>query len=289
VRRTPAGTKEVDVTVPYIIDSGPSPRGWSYYSTFLRCPMLFFWKYVYADAKRLGFNDTTGPLARGTLFHVGRAHLDAQQWARENGKREDAILGPIEAMRVCAERIGEWGREKIGVAESMFHAYRQRYPFESFRIVAVEELAEIHFGSALYTARMDRVCREPNGRVYVHDTKTTVRLDGGTARKYTNHGQFFGHFYLGRKVYGDAFGGVIVDMIDEQGNCVRKPMEPAPFMLRRFPTLIEFAAERIDKMIATWGTDPESWAMFANPDEQTCFGKYGQCSCLELCRWGAKS
>jgi len=274
------------MTSSVIIDSGPSPRGWSYYSTFLRCPMLFFWKYVYADSKRLAFNDTKPWLARGTLFHVGRAHLDAQQWARENGKDENAILGPIEAMRVCADRIGEFGQEKLPVVIEMFHAYRQRYPYESFAIVAVEELLSIQFGDALYTARLDRVCRERNGKIYVHDTKTTSRLDSGAIRKYTLHGQFFGHFYLGRKHFGDAFGGVIVDMIDENGQCVRKPIDPAPFMLRKFPDLIQRTNDRIERAREMFGVDQEAWATLANPDEQTCSGKYGACSCLELCRWG---
>ena len=273
------------MTDPVIIDSGPSPRGWSYYSTFLRCPMLFFWKYVYADAHRLGFQDTTGPLARGTLFHVGRAHLDAQQYARENGKDPNKILGPLDAMRVCADHIGEWGREKLPIAESMYHAYRQRYPFEAFRVIGVEHLAEVYFGSARYTARLDRVVEE-RGKVYIHDTKTTARLEPGAIRKFTLHGQFFGHHYLGRHLYGDAFGGVVIDIVGEDGQCQRRSVEPAPFMMRKFPGVIERASDRIDATKQMCGVDPEMWAASANPDEQTCFGKYGQCSCLELCRWG---
>jgi hypothetical protein len=248
--------------------------------------MLFFWKYVYADAKRLGFHDTTGPLARGSMFHVARAHLDAQQWARENGRDENAILGPLEAMKVWAGRVGEVAEEKIPVVESMFWAYRQRYPFETFKILGVEDLKEIRFGDALYTARLDRVVREPSGRVFIHDTKTTGRVDASTVKKYVLHGQFFGHTYLGRLHYGDAFGGVIIDVVGEDGQCVRRPCEPAPFMLRRFPDVIKIAAERIEFTKRHCGVDPEAWAACSNPDEQTCFGKYGMCSCLELCRWG---
>lgn len=271
---------------PIIIDSGPSPRGWSYYSTFLRCPLLFFWKYVYGPAHFTSRGDSAPWLARGTMFHVGRAHLDAQQWARENGKDESKILGPLEAIKVCAERLGEYGAEKLPIAEAMFHAYRQRYPFEAFRVVAVEELLSIEFGSALYTARLDRVVHERDGRIYVHDTKTTSRLDSGTIRKYTLHGQFFGHWYLGRKHFGDRFGGVIVDMVGEDLQCKRAPVEPAPFMLRNFPDLIETTNARIERCRETFGMDPERWAVAANPDEQVCFGKYGQCSQLEKCRWG---
>lgn len=274
------------MTDPVIIDSGPSPRGWSYYGTFLRCPMLFFWKYVYPRARSLGFNDTTPPLARGTIFHVGRAHRDARQWARENGKDENRVLSPIDAMNECARRIGPVGEERLPTVHAMFQAYCERYPYETFKIVAVEELMTINFGGALYTARLDRVCQDRDGKIRIQDTKTTARLDSGTLRKYTNHGQFYGHYFLGRNFYGDAFGGVTVDMAGEDLKFERKPPEPSPFMLRNFPALIETTHDRIEAARRQYGDDQDGWARLANPDEQTCYGKYGVCSCLELCRWG---
>src|SRR5574340_1107447 len=108
---------------PVIIYSGPSERGWSYYSKFLRCPMLFYWKHVYANANRFGWNDYTYALTRGTLVHVGLAHHYARQWARENGKDEQRVISPIEAIRVKARQIGEIGEEMRSVAEEMLAAY----------------------------------------------------------------------------------------------------------------------------------------------------------------------
>lgn len=271
---------------PVLIDSGPSERGWSYYSDFLRCPMLFFWRHIYARREGFGWNDTTGPLARGTMFHVARAHFDAQCWARENGKDPSKIVGPEEAIGYMAKRIGDVAREMQPVVESMWRAYRARYPVESFKIVAVEEPVSMNFGPAFYTARLDRVVQEKDGRIDIHDTKTTARMEAKTVRKYTLHGQFFGFHYLGRKTWGDRFGGVVIDAIDEEGNCTRQRPQPAPFMMQAFPRIVEAAHLQIEAAKSVFGDSQEGWASIAHPDERICYSPYGQCSAFELCRWG---
>jgi hypothetical protein len=273
------------VSLP-IIDSGPSERGWSYFAAFLRCPMLFFWKYVYAKRNALGWNDTTAPLARGTLVHVGLGHYYARKWAQENGRDPDRILAPLEAMRMKAEMIGDVGQEMLPVATSMVEAYWKRYPTDSFKVVAIEEPLFTHFFGAYYTARLDRVVQERDGKIYIHDIKTTARMESKTQRKYTLHGQFFGQHFLGMKAYGDRFGGVIIDIIDESGKCERTRPLPAPFMLRTFPQRIERTHARIQETIARCGVDQEKWAAEAATDEQICFGPYGQCPAFEICRWG---
>jgi hypothetical protein len=274
------------VTTPFIIDSGPSARGWHWYANFLRCPMLFFWRHVYAGANSLGFNDVTAHLARGTLVHVGLAHRYAHRWAEENGRDPEMALEWYDAIRVKASQLGTVGARMLPVATSMLNAYLRRYPTETFKVVAIEEPVEIRFGSALYTARLDRVVREMDGKVWIHDVKTTSRLRSDSLRQYTLHGQFFGFNYLGKKYYGDDFGGVIIDMISEDGTCVRKTAEPAPFALRTFPDLIALTNDRIESVKKMFGVDSAAWMSIANPDEQTCFGKYKACPCVELCRWG---
>lgn len=271
------------MTPPIIIDSGPSERGWSFYSKFLRCPQLFFWKHIYADAHRLGWNDATAPLTRGTLVHVGLAHYYAQQWARENGFDPSKILAPLDAVARKAEQMGDLGAEMRPVAEAMLGSYWRRYPVESFHVVAVEEPMEIMFGDARYTARLDLVVEE-RGKVYIYDTKTTARMEAKTFPKYTLHGQFFGAWYLGRQRWGDKFGGIVINAVSEDGECLRRPQEPAPFMLRKFPLIIKRAAGDIGRMTNLYGSDQDAWE--ARPDEQICFGPYGRCSAFELCRWG---
>lgn len=281
--------RDVAMTEPFIIDSGPSRRGWHYYANFLRCSMLFYWKEIYPKAHNLGWNDYTPPLARGSLVHIGLAHYYAQMWARQNGKDPNKIVDCWQAMKIAAERIGEFGAEKLPVATSMLNAYFRRYPTETFKVVAVEYAVEMMFGEALYTARLDLVVEEPDGMIYAYDTKTAARLDSKTQRRYTIHGQFFGQRYLGRHTYGDRFADVVVNMISEDGECIRKRPDPAPFMFRAFPKIVEGANQAIEASKERFGDDPDQWATAANPDEQTCFGPYGQCPAFELCRWGGGS
>ncbi len=272
---------------PVIIDSGPSERGWSYYSRFLRCPMLFFWATIYAKRRGLGWDDTTPALARGTLVHVGLAHHHARIWARARGKDPDKIPAPVEAMTVKATRLGEIGQSMLPVACRMVEAYLRNYAHETPSVVAVEEPMSITFGPALYTARIDRAVEE-NGKVFIYDTKTTQSFQNKTIRKYTLHGQFFGQHYLGRHYYGERFGGVVVDVIDEAGTCVRRRPDPAPFALRHFPQVVEHAHEAIEACKAAYGADPERWAALACPDEQICVSPYGYCPAFELCRYGGQ-
>lgn len=285
--RTFHGEVDVPTTSDTIIDSGPSARGWSYYTTFLRCPMLFYWRHVYARRDALGWNDTTRPLARGTIFHVGLAHHYARMWATANGKDPAKILAPQDAIDEMARRIGPVGQEMLPVASGMLDAYWRTYPTESFAVVSVEEPMSLTFGAALYTARVDLAVEE-GGKVFIYDTKTTAAIQATkTIRKYTLHGQFFGQHYLGRKYFGDRFGGVVVNVIDEQGRCLRRRPDPAPFTLRHFPGIIERAHVAITARRAECGDDMERWALHACPDEQICVSPYGYCPAFELCRYGA--
>jgi hypothetical protein len=240
--------------------------------------MLFFWKYVYTEANRLGFKDTTGPLARGTLFHVGRAHLDAQQWARENGKDETKILGPIEAMQVCAERISEFG----------LAPRRGRCSTPTGRLSAGVVPRHRCGGAARSTsAGRSTVAWIASRRSRATDLRSrheAVRLDAERSAN-TRCVEFFGHVH--RSAFTERLWRRDRDMVGEM-LVQRRPIEAAPLMLRNFPGLIERAPDRIKETKRQCGTDPDAWARSANPDEQTCFGKYGQCACLELCRWGAK-
>lgn len=278
------------MTAPFIIDSGPSARGWSYYAAFLRCPMLFFWKYVYARRQGLGWNDTTPPLARGTLVHVGLAHHYARKWAVANGRDPERIPEPLTAMRIKSEQIGDVGIEMLPVAVAMVGSYWKAWPVDSFDVVSVEQPVEIKFGSATLTARVDRTVQDRSTRkILFHDIKTSARLEGKTVYKYTNHGQFFGHTFIGRAMYGDRFGGVMIDIIDERGEVKRIPPEPAPFALRTFPSRIERANERIEECKRRHGDSQEAWMSEAVTDEQTCVGPYGKCPAFDLCRWGKES
>jgi hypothetical protein len=269
-----------------IIDSGPSERGWSYYSTVLRCPQLFYWKYVYPKiaTRPTTFSDYTEPLARGTIFHVAAAHHYARMWARAHGKNEDLVCPPEVAMKIAAAKIGELGEERLPIVQAMWSAYLQRYPVETFEVVAVEQPAEVLIEGVRLTARIDLIVKEPTGRIFIYDHKSSARMESKVMRRYTLHGQRFGLELLGRKLYGDQFGGVVINHITEDCEFVRKSSEPAPWMARKFPLTITLAAALIESLTAKCGTDPSAWPAF--PSDQSCYGPYGACPAIPICQWG---
>jgi hypothetical protein len=61
----------------------------------------------------------------------------------------------------------------------------------------------------------------------------------------------------------------------------RRPLEPAPRALKYFVQVIEEGERKISLFE---GKPIEEWPMALN--NQTCFGKYGQCDAYDLCRFG---
>jgi hypothetical protein len=269
-----------------LINAGPSERGWHRLEAVLRCPQLYAWGYGRKAAESEGSRfPPTFPLVRGSIGHVGLAHLYERLRRVQIGEGYSDLYSPSEAMRLVADSFGSIGEEGHGPAARAVKKYAQRYGSEPFTIVGVEEPIETVFLGWRYTARADLIFRDRAGRVWIMDHKFVGKIESKVYRRYLLSGQFLGLAHLGSRLYGTDFGGIRVNLIGcADGKFERFTPEPAPWMLQKFPDVVREAEERIayvERCLVEGRPIP------ASPSEHTCMGSYGECPAFEFCRWGA--
>lgn len=146
----------------------------------------------------------------------------------------------------------------------------------------------------LYTARVDLMWssvehRESDRRTYIVDHKGAAGAIGAgssTVRGYATSGQIHGLRWLGQRVFGAQFGGVMLNMIGREPpfRFGRPPLESATAMTARFERTIIEAERRIAEAEMS-GLPARDWTPAAN--ETVCVGRYGVCPAWEkkLCQW----
>lgn len=270
-----------------LIDTGPSPRGWSRLESFLRCPQLFAWKNR-AGSRGLGAATRT-PLVRGSLGHVALAHLYTAMKLQQEGKRDEVAryYTPRDAIHVAAHKWGGEALELAPLIEGAVEGYCDRWASDrTLRIREVEEVHETIFGGYRYTARFDLVVEDSAGRIWIYDHKFVSKLESKTVLRYTLSGQFLGQAHLGAKAYGARFGGIRLNFVsvEKPHKYERASPDPAPHLLARFPEIVvdaERGIEALDKENRPF----DAWPAVAS--EQVCVTAYGLCDGFDLCRWGA--
>jgi hypothetical protein len=270
-----------------LLNAGPSARGWHRLEAFLRCATLYSWGYGQAGSnpERAAAFPSTVPLVRGSIGHVGLAHCYARVKAIQEGTDPDRFYPPLEAMRLCADSFGDLGQSCLPVAVKAVRAYAQRYGSEPFRVLSVEEPAETIFEGYRFTARIDLIIEDAGGKVWILDHKFVSRIDSKVRTRYILSGQFLGLSHLGFRLYGSAFAGVRLNLVGcNVPGFSRETIEPAPWMLERFPHVVKHAEEGIAKVEALLAAGE---VVPASPSEHTCMGSYGPCPAFDLCRWGS--
>lgn len=121
--------------MPLRIDSGASGRGWSYYAPFFRC-------MHYGGLLRLGLDDRTDPLTRGTMGHIAVGHLHIRWMLEANGQDPDLYWHPEAAVYDwCTEHPEGW--EQYERMLECFRRFVARNPEPpKARIVGVEHFAQ---------------------------------------------------------------------------------------------------------------------------------------------------
>ncbi len=277
-----------------LIDTGPSRRGWHRLEAHLRCPQLFAWGYGQAGSgdpearERSRRQFPPGPpLVRGSIGHVGLAHLYARLKAVQEGDDPNRFYLPTEAMGLVAGSFGELGRGMLPVATRVVRAYAEHFSHERWKVVGVEKEEETYFGRYLYTARVDLEYEDRAGKIWFADYKIVSRLEGKVLNRYTLSGQILGLMHLGSRKHGDQFGGVQLNLLGVNPiSFIRHVPDPAPWLLERFPELVihaEEAISRTEELLSLGQVIP------ASPSEFTCYNSYGQCPAHGLCRWGVET
>ena len=235
---------------PKFIDAGSSGEwGWHATEIALRCPRLFAYQYRMPKAAEDGDRPA---LLKGSLVHQGLAHHYARRRSADAGTDVEEWATPAAAIDDCASKLGRHANKYVDLAKSAVQQYAVHWSHERVEVLHVEDVFRADIEGYLFTQRFDLVVREVDGRVWIWDHKTTGRLSGSVAERYTLSGQFLGMSSFGRSVFGDEFGGVRLNFIEIADNkpCrfVRQLPDPAPQALKNFPLTVLHARETIDML-----------------------------------------
>lgn len=268
------------------IDAGSSGEwGWHATEVALRCPRLF--AYTYRTSKEHAEDGDRPALLKGSLVHQGLAHHYARLESIQQGRDPDEWAKPDVAIEACAEKLGKHAFKYIDVANKTVSDYAFHWANERLEVLHVEEVFKSDIGGYRFTQRFDLVVREPDGKVWIYDHKTTGRLSPQTGERYTLSGQFIGMASFGSRIWGSEFGGVKINFIQlpdgsKRSEFARQVPDPAPGALKAFPLTVLHAREKIDALDKS-GLDPAEWPMTMS--EQTCITAYGRCEHFDRCRF----
>lgn len=268
-----------------LINSGSSSSGWHRIEAFLLCPRRFAYKHLLKVSEGGGKR----ALSLGTLVHIGLAHHYARKKAAAEGKDPETYYTVDDAIALAAAAAGaqdavEGCAALTAAARDIVHKYLFSYALEQLEVVSVEEEYSAVLRDAWpFTARYDLVFRDAGGRVWIRDYKTAARPTSATVAAYSLSGQILMMQVMGRALWGGAFGGVRLDLIQSVPPFAVRRESPlaAPRAVASIVETICNAEEGIQRMR---GFDPNNYP--ATMTEHTCFTRYGPCAYANLCRWG---
>ena len=280
-------------TGPILLNAGPSERGWHRIEGASRCLRLFAWR----ESGALTWKSSE-PLVKGSLLHIGLAHLYARQRTENYGGDPEAYMTVEDSVRA----LSEIEAEKAGTAHEAalwrvsvpniilaLRAYENRWRHCDWKPVMVEEELRAQIpkvsgdGTFLFTQRADLAVQDGTGKYWIVDHKSCYRIESKTLRQHILSGQFLGYYIFGKKLWGKNFGGLIVNRVklSEPFGFDRTTLEPAPDAVKRFAKNLALQEQMVDMFE---GKPPQEWP--AVYSDQTCWGKYGKCDAFELCQWG---
>lgn len=264
-----------------LINTGPSEAGWHPIETFAKCPRLYAHKYLLGT--KLPVQE---PLVRGSLVHVGLAHVYARIRAGQQGVDPEQYYTPDAAIELAADDWGDMGRSLVGAIQHTVRAYQQTYLTERFEIVAIEEEVRSHLRSKhLFTQRWDLVLRDSAKKIWVWDHKTAAKPSASTAVGYTMSGQFLMAQALGAKKYGRDFGGTRINLVS---------VGETPKFARVSPSAAPAAGQRVVDDLVRWLDLMAEYKRTLKPEEfpgawneHACRTLYGPCPAYSVCQWGS--
>lgn len=267
-----------------LLDAGASPRGWSRLSTVLQCPQKFAYTYLLSQEQGGGRTGGNSPaLIKGSVIHLGLAHYYRRMQAVQEGTDPDEWFEPNMAMRMLCLKEGDLWMEHLMACIECVEAYIAHWQHDGFTVVAVEEMIYTHIDDHLITGRVDLAIKDSAGKVFFVDHKTTGRINSTQKKYYAISGQLIGYEYMGRQIFGEHFGGMILNQVQHRApqKFLRLNLPPAPEMLQRFPQVVKDAEATIKRLE---GRPLDQYPMAMN--ELTCFHRYGACAFVEKCKWG---
>lgn len=303
----------MSMTKPAVLFTGPSQRGWHFREPMGTCPQKWAFEHhpdlqTEPEVIATKAKDGREPLIKGSLVHVGLAHVYARRQARQQGWDPGTVATPAEAIAEVArledDRMshalgnpGPWGKW-VTLAQDVVYAYDAQTYNENENVIAVEHSLAMTLPrvsealgepASLYTARADLIIQDRAQRYWILDHKSTYRVDQKKRKGFVLSGQILGLYALGRHFYGDAFGGVRLNMIG-----LRPPYQftritpaPAPWAMAQFEQVVLDRETKLSKLLVETEEGVRTvWEWPKALSEMFCVHRYGVCSFHDLCRWG---
>ena len=298
-------------TAKILLDTGPSKAGAHRLQKALLCPALYALTTPRRSAPsgprlvlaagdgapdpvttthRVVVEEDCGPLVRGSIGHAALAHHYAALGSTQVG-RPNVYYSPHEAIDLVADKFGAMGEKYRDLIHRVYDSYAMFYTVERHAIVAVEYAVEVHIpdptrsGVAhLFTQRWDLVTKNDAGRYFITDHKFVAKIESKTVDRYALSLQFISMAWLGAKIFGSAFGGIVLNLVGVSGppfSYLRRPPPAVPDAVSRFP----WTLARAEGVIASL-KDTDPYDAPRNYSETTCVTAYGKCPCWEVCSWG---
>ena len=279
-----------------LINPGPSRAGWHRLQNVMQCPR----KYALATDEKKTSRATmipSPPLIKGSLLHMGLAHHYAQRGETQKGITESEYYDPVDAVNMLVDlqpkaHKDAWA-EWVPLITEVLLAYTMHWSNEHWIVVDNEKelLATIPDKERderyLYSQRVDSIWQDPRTqKVWFVDHKTSFRITSGTAKRYELSGQFIGYTMLGRALFKQQFGGVLVNFIGwPQKNGLPKfervVLGAAPHALEHMQKTLVYA----ERVIHDHKDIPAlEWP--GAHHENACVTQYGPGKFFDVCKWG---
>lgn len=194
-----------------------------------------------------------------------------------------AVEAPVTAvLGKLRDQFGLWVAEEVGGEwRSLDGACIEVTP------LCMPDHAE-HGRPITLTRRIDLVTQDKSGRYYIWDHKHQASVNAkSSASAYAIDGGFAAFRIMGRQLYGEAFGGLTLNLISstQPGVVAREQVPSTPHRDAHFAQWLWWAEHQIAHLDLTM--DPWEWPKAQN--ELSCYGRYGACAGLNLCSLGPRA
>jgi hypothetical protein len=200
-----------------------------------------------------------------------------------------AVEWPMDA--VIGKKEGQWGlwvidpdeADKVDQRVETILAYDRKL----IEVTPLNMPGHLDHGKPIYVSRRcDMVVEEAGGQVFIWDHKHQARVSQGKSIEgYAIDGGFALFRHMGQQVYGDAFGGLRLNLIQTTTpHKIARPTVPrTPHRDTHLAQMLWHSEHQIASMDMNM---PDLWQWPKAMHETTCVGRYGSCGGIKLCYYG---
>ena len=272
--------------MPIMLNAGQSPFGWHRMQAFMQCPTKYYHSYVPGEHR---YTDSPS-LIVGSLLHTGLAHRYAIQKSLDAEEKHD-YYDPLEAMKKQASEEGDVWIDYMDKVVDVYTKYISDdgtlFWENDLEVLFVEDVFTLTIEGYDLTLRADLVIQsKKSGLVYFVDHKTSSFIRAQTTQGYQSSGQFIAYQVLGEKLWGDKFGGLVVNYLQHGGFRAKTPkvvfkqeiIKRSQSHMDNFAPSILFYRRLLEHY-----EDKELRHYPRVQSEFTCMHKYGACDHYDKC------